>query len=136
MDDEPFQCTKRSEKHKSWGLPARGFRDHIATDGSLLVSAGKWCACGWSVAQLDHDEELGPMRGMCGTLEAGLEVQRTIKRAELTAFSCLLEIVICPTLVVVDNKGIIDGLWKGEMTCIGATAKGADLWHKLHSRKC
>ena len=68
-----------------------GFRDHVATDGSLLGVSGKWCACGWSVVQLDHDEELGPMHGMYGTLEAGLEVQRTVKRAELTAFSCLLK---------------------------------------------
>ena len=25
-----------SEKHKNWGLPAEGFKDHVATDGSLL----------------------------------------------------------------------------------------------------
>ena len=38
---------------KSWGrLPAVGFRDHVAADGSLLGVAGKWSACGWSfVAQ-------------------------------------------------------------------------------------
>ena len=30
-----------SEKHKSWGLPVEGFRDHVATDGSLLGTAGK-----------------------------------------------------------------------------------------------
>ena len=62
--------------------------------------------------QLDHDEELGRMHGMCGTLEAGLEVQRTIKRAELTAFSCLLKKNIGATKAHVDSKGIIDGLWK------------------------
>ena len=38
--------------------------------------------------QLDHDEEVGPMHGMYGTFDAGLEVRRT-KRAELTAFLCL-----------------------------------------------
>ena len=32
------------------------------------------------MVQLDHDEELGPMHGSYGTLEAGLEVQRTIRR--------------------------------------------------------
>ena len=41
--------------------------------------------------QLDYDEEVGPLHGMCGSMEAELEVQRTIKRAELTAFSCLLK---------------------------------------------
>ena len=33
--------------------------------------------------QLDQDEEMVPMHGMYGTLDAELEVQRTIKRAEL-----------------------------------------------------
>ena len=71
------------------GMPAEGFKGHVATDGSLLGAVGKWRACGWSVVQLDHDEEVGPLHGMYGSMEAELEVQRTIKRAELTAFSCL-----------------------------------------------
>ena len=33
----------------------------VATDGSLLGSAGKWRACGWAVVQLDHDEEMGAL---------------------------------------------------------------------------
>ena len=44
-------------------------------------------ACGWSLVQLDHDEEIGPMHGMYGTLEAELVVQRTMERAELMAVS-------------------------------------------------
>ena len=31
-----------SEKHKSWSMPAEGFKGHVATDGSLLVNGGKW----------------------------------------------------------------------------------------------
>ena len=31
-------------------------------------------------------------------------------------------------MVHVDNKGIIDGLWKGEVKCIGPKAKDADWW--------
>ena len=27
-----------SEKHKSWSIAAEGFKGHVATDGSLLVS--------------------------------------------------------------------------------------------------
>ena len=55
-----FNMTKwESEKHKSWGLPAEGFRGHVATDGSLLGIAGKWKTCGWAVVQLDYDEEMG-----------------------------------------------------------------------------
>ena len=30
-----------SEKHKSWGMPAEGFKGHVATDGSLLGNSGK-----------------------------------------------------------------------------------------------
>ena len=69
-----------SEKHKSWFVPAEGFKDHVATDGSLLSTSGKWEACGWSVVQLDYDEELRLLRGMYGSMEAEFEVQRTIKR--------------------------------------------------------
>ena len=74
-------------------MPAEGFKGHVATDGPLLGTAGKWRACGWSVVQLDYVEEMGPLRGMYGSMEAELEVQRTIKRAKLTAFLCLLKLV-------------------------------------------
>ena len=65
---------------------------------------------GWSVVQLDHDEERGPLRGMHGTLDTELEVQRTIKRAELTAFLCFRREMVGPTTAHVDNRGISDGL--------------------------
>ena len=101
------------------------------TDGSLLGTAGKWGACGWSVVQLDYDEKLGPLHGMYGSMEAEFEVQRTIKRAELTAFLCFLKKVIGPIKVHVDNKGIIDGLRKGEKECIKPRAGDSDLWIKI-----
>ena len=69
----------------------QGFRDHVATDGSTDGSSMKVVACAWSVVQLDHDEQLEPMRGMYGTLDAVLELQHTIKRAELMAFFCLFK---------------------------------------------
>ena len=78
-----------SEKHKSLRMSAEGFKGHVATDGSLLGTAGKRGACGWSVVQLDFDEELGPLHGMYGSMDAELEIQRTIKRAELTALFCV-----------------------------------------------
>ena len=81
-----------SEKHRSWGMQVEGFRCHVATDGSLSGKTGKWRACGWAVVQLDYDEEMGPLRGMYGSMEAEFEVQRTIKRADLTAFLCLVKI--------------------------------------------
>ena len=43
-------------------------------------------------------------------MEAECEVQRTIKRADLTAFLCLLRKVYGHIEVHVDNMGIIDGL--------------------------
>ena len=67
--------------------------------GSGENVVGQWCS-------LDYDEEMGPLHGMCGSVEAELEVQRTIKRAELTAFLCLLRKVSGPIKVHVDNKGI------------------------------
>ena len=108
-----------SEEEKSWGLSTRGFRDHVATDGSLLgVSGngvrvdGQWCS--WINLEGSVD---------------GLFVPPQKK-------------VIGLTMVHVDNKGIIDGLWKGEMECIGPKAKDADLWivireelHKLRSKE-
>ena len=77
--------TWESEKHRSWGLPAQGFMGHVATDGSLPGTAGKWGARDWAVVQLDYDEEMGPLHEMCGSMKAEYEVQGTIKRAELTA---------------------------------------------------
>ena len=73
-----------SEKHKKWVLPAEGFKGHVAIDGSLLGKTGQWGASGWAVVQLDYDEVMGPLHGMYGSMEAELEVHRTIKRAELT----------------------------------------------------
>ena len=56
-----------SDRHRSWGVPVEGL-GHVATDGSLFGVSGRWEACGRSVVQLDHDEEMGPMLGMYGTL--------------------------------------------------------------------
>ena len=67
-----------SEKHKSWCLPAQGCKGHVATDGSLLGMAGKRWACGWSVVQLDLDEDLGPSARDVWLI-AALEVQRSVK---------------------------------------------------------
>ena len=57
--------------------------------------------------QLGHDEEMGPLHGMCGTLNVQRLVQRTIKRAGLTAFLCLLRGINGPC-----GQGIIDVVWR------------------------
>ena len=95
-----------SEEHRSWGMQVEGFRGSVATDGSLLGKNGKCGACGWAAVQLDYDEEVVPLHWMYGSTAAEFEVQRTIKRAELTAFVCFLKRV--SVRVQVDNKGIID----------------------------
>ena len=59
-------------------------------------------------------------------MDAELEVQRTIKRAELTAFLCLLKKIFGSIKVHVDKKGRKDGLWKGERKCIDPKAGDAD----------
>ena len=64
-------------------------------------------------------------------MDEEFEVQRTIRRAELTAIFCLLNGVIGPIKVHVDNKEIIDGLWRGERKCIKPKAGDADLWIKI-----
>ena len=38
-------------------MPAEEFKGHVATDGSLLGTAGEWRACGLSVVELDFEEE-------------------------------------------------------------------------------
>ena len=111
-------------------MPAEGFKGHVAIDGSLQRNDGKCGACGWAVVQLDYDEKMGPLQGMYGSMEAEYEVQRTIKRAELTAFLCVLRKVCGPIKIHADSKGIIDGSRKGEKECIKPRAGDADLWLK------
>ena len=107
-----------SEKHQSWCLPAEGFKGHVATDGSLLGTAGKWVHavirwCSWIMMR-----KRARCMGCMARWRQRTRMQRTIKRAALTAFWCLLRKVRGPIKVHVDNKGIIDGLRKGEKECI------------------
>ena len=115
-----------SEKHRRWSMQVEGLRGQVATDGFLIRKTGKWRACGWAVVQLDCDGEMVPLSAMYGSMEAEFEVQR-IKRAELTAFLCLLKKVIVPIKVHVDNKGIIDELRKEEKECSRPRVGDADL---------
>ena len=80
---------------------------------------------------LDHVEEMGLLHRMYGSMEAEFEVQRTIKRAELTAFLYLLRKVCGPIKIHVDNKGEIDGFRRGDRVCTKPRAGDADVWIKL-----
>ena len=60
------------------------------------------------MVQLDNDDEIGHLLGMYGSVKAESEGQRTITRAELTAFLCLSKRAIGPVRVHVKHKRIID----------------------------
>ena len=87
MEEKPSDNTEvEMWKAQKLAIPVEGFRNHVATDGSPLGASGNWCACGWSVVQLDEDEEMGPLHGMCGTLDAEPEVRRTIIKSRANGF--------------------------------------------------
>ena len=59
--------------------------------------------------------------------------------AELTASLCLVRRIVGSTTAHGAKKGIIDGLWRGDVKCVGPHAKDADLWtsiweeaHRIH----
>ena len=54
---------------------------------------------------MDHDEEMDHCMACMAQWRQNFEVQCTTKRAELTAFLCLLRKVGGPIKVHVDNKG-------------------------------
>ena len=65
------------------------------------------------MVQLDYDEDTGPLHGMYGSMEAECEVQRTIKRAKVTAFFlCLLKKVCGP--IKVPATGLTSAKYSGE----------------------
>ena len=125
MEQRPLQCRRVGvRKAHKLGHDSERLKGNVATDGSLLGKAGKWGVCGWAVVQLDCDDEMGPLLGMYGSVEADFEVQRTIKRAELTAFSCLSQESDCTQSGCTSiNKGIINGLRRGESKCIKPRAE-------------
>ena len=73
--------------------------------------------------KLAYDKEEEPWYAIYGTMLASLEVQRTIKRAELWAFNMALSVLIGPSTVHTDNMGIWAGMWRGEQGYIGPKQK-------------
>ena len=65
-------------------MPVEGFKGHVATDGSLAGKTGTWEEEEHVVRQwcsLIVVKRWRPLHGMYSSVEAELEVQRTIKRA-------------------------------------------------------
>ena len=105
MPRRPLQCDKVGvRKALKLGHASRRLQGSRGHRGSVPGKAGQWRACGWAVVQLDYDEDMGPLHEMYGSVEAEFEVQRTIKRAELTAL-CLLNKVIGPIRVPCRQQG-------------------------------
>ena len=57
--------------------------EHIAIDGSRKGVSVRDADCGWPVVQLDYDGEDEPWYVVFVTMLAELDVQRTIKRADV-----------------------------------------------------
>ena len=80
------------------------------------------------MVQLDHDEKMANARDVWN---AGCWVGGTAHHqwsGDNGLLVCLLRKAVGPTVVPVDNKGIIHGLWRGKMKCIGPRAKDTALW--------
>ena len=75
----------RSKDSAAWDRAPRRYRGRIVIDGSLRRIVNKCAVCGWAVVQMDFDEGMTPWYGVGGIMPIALEVQRTIKRAEIGA---------------------------------------------------
>ena len=87
---------------------------------------GRWCACGWSVVQLDRDEEVVAVHRMYGTLDAELWRHTVPARERNNRPSCV-------------SSGKLSvprwSMWKSLMLCLERSnemhwpkSKDADLW--------
>ena len=73
-------------------------------------------------------EEKQPWYAICCMMLAELEVQRTVRRAEMWAFTMALSCLTGSATIHTYNIGILDVLSRGEEGCAGPKEKDADLW--------
>ena len=108
--------TKRcaSETSKQWSRNFNGIRNHFTG------MSGTNAALGWSVAQLDYNEDQEPSYAIDDTMMAEVEVRRTMKRVELWAILKALRRV---DGLATDKLGVEQGLWKGGEGCVGPKKK-------------
>ena len=100
----------------------------MAIDGSLRGVVGIFAACGWAVMQVDLGGGIEPWYGMCGIMPVELEVQRTLKRAEMWALLMALRRHEGLAEISTDKLGGVQAFWDGEVSCVFADHTGADLW--------
>ena len=125
----------KSEKFKLWSLPFESLQDHITIGASLKGIPGRHGAYGWSVVQLDHDGEAEPTHASVGVIEAGVDVQRAMKRADVTAFQMALR-GFCPMATShTDNICILSGLHRGEDDVYGPESQRNGLWINNKGRR-
>ena len=72
--------------------------------------------------------------GVGGIIPISLEVQRTIKRAEIWALQMTLCKTCGPSENFADNRGVVQALTEGVVDCITAGHIDADLWVLVWSK--
>ena len=79
------------------------------------------------MVQLDHDEEMWPTHGMYGTLlDDAFGGAALHRKSGVHGVLVSLQGSYRSYLVFTLTTRVMDGLWRGEMRCIGPRAKEAD----------
>ena len=117
-----------SKDSEEWNTVSRTYRVRIAIRGSLREILIKFTACGWLVVQMDPDGWTTPRYGVGGIMSVSLQVQRTIKRAEIRALYMVLLKLCWPAEMFSDHRRVVRAFNKGEVNCITASHKDAELW--------
>ena len=98
----------------------------VYTDGSARGSFWKVRRAGWAFVVLGED---GRWRWTAkGTVDGP---DASSFRAELKALLEVLRVAVPPIRIFVDNKGVVDGVKKGEKWCTHSKSACADLWRKV-----
>ena len=126
FNSKPWKQKWISETSRDWDRRIEGFCEHIANDGSLEGVSGQDLACGWAEVQFYYEKKDEPWYAICGTMLAELQVQRSISRAELWAFTMALAgMIIQPSMLTA--RASFDGLWRAGRRIYWADAERCGL---------
>ena len=84
-------------------------------------AAGRWCS---SITKTRWGQCMGCTGRQMQSLRCSVPSRGQSQRPSYVSLG-KLSVLLWRTLT---TKGIFDGLWRGEMRCIGPRAKDADLW--------